>query len=62
MNKLSYIRKYYPASFFVFFSLGSILVGGLPALQMLVEKHLIDTAITGIIADSGTIFLNDLMR
>lgn len=48
MNKISYIRKYYPLSSFVAMMLICVLIGSIPALQIIVERDLIDSAILGI--------------
>ncbi len=61
MSKYSYIRKYYSLEFFLFCLLGGILVGSLPALQMLVEKRLIDTAILGRFSENGILFIKYLI-
>lgn len=61
MSKFSYIRKYYSLEFFLFCLLGGILVGSLPALQMLVEKRLIDTAILGRFSENGILFIKYLI-
>lgn len=60
MYKCSYIRKYYSIEFSLVCLFGGILVGSLPALQMLVEKRLIDTAIIGRFSENGILFIKYL--
>ncbi len=48
MHKLTYICKYYPISLFTVLALSSAILGCIPALQMIVQRNLIDTAIEGI--------------
>ena len=48
MHKLTYVCKYYPISLFTVLALSSAILGCIPALQMIVQRNLIDTAIEGI--------------
>ena len=62
MYKYSYVRKYYPIKFILISIFACTLLGGIPALQMIVEKQLIDAAITGIFSDRGTGFTSYLVQ
>jgi ATP-binding cassette, subfamily B, bacterial len=51
MQKIAYIRKYYSIGLFSLIMIACILLGCLPALQIVLERNLIDVAIQG--ASSG---------
>lgn len=48
MSKFSYIQKYYPHSTFAAMMIMCVLIGSIPALQIIVERNLFDAAILGI--------------
>ena len=48
MNQFSYVRKYYPHSIFAATMILCVLIGSIPALQVIVEQDLFDAAILGI--------------
>ena len=48
MSKFSYIQKYYPHLLFGVTMIGCVLIGIIPALQIMIERNLFDAAILGI--------------
>lgn len=60
MQKFSYIRKYYPLPSFAALTILCVLIGSIPALQIMVERNLIDAAILGLSGGALQGFLKEI--
>lgn len=57
MNKRTYIRQYYPLGLLSALMLACSVIGCIPAAQIIVERHLMDAAISGTSSDALESFL-----
>ena len=57
MRKLTYIQNYYPVRLFTVLILSCVLLGCIPAFQIIVQRNLIDAAIKGVSEGGSQNFL-----
>ncbi len=62
MRKLTYIQNYYPIRLFTVLILSCVLLGCIPAFQIIVQQNLIDAAIKGVAGGNSQDFLLYLIQ
>ncbi len=62
MRKLTYIQNYYPIRLFTVLILSCVLLGCIPAFQIIVQRNLIDAAIKGVSEGGSQNFLLYLIQ